>query len=65
MIDQETLKERIDNIGITHKKISQLTGIHQTIISALITFDRNINQNYSDRLNPVLTAYEQALNTLL
>ena len=23
MIEQETLKERIDNIGITHKKISQ------------------------------------------
>ena len=65
MINQETLKERIDNIGIRHYRLAELTGIHPTIISQLITFDRVINQNYSDRLEPVLTAYENALNTLL
>jgi len=54
----ENFKERLSNIGLTQKKLSELTFINKSVISQFYTNDRAMNKHHIKAINKVLTAYE-------
>jgi len=60
----EDFKERVLNVGITQKKLSELTIINKSVISQFYTNDRTMNKHHSEAINKVLTEYEEALKRL-
>jgi len=54
----ENFKERLSNIGLTQKKLSELTIINRSVISQFFTNDRAMNKHHIKAIDKVLTAYE-------
>ena len=54
----ENFKERLLNIGITQKKLSELTNINRSVISQFYTNDRTMNKHHIKAIDKVLTSYE-------
>ncbi len=64
MLVQEELKERINKIGIKYKKLSELSGIGRAYLTHIINLDRSLTKRMSNRIEPILLAFEETIKTL-
>ena len=60
----KNFKERMLNVGITQKKLAELTIINRSVISQFYTNDRTMNKFHSKAIDKVLTAYEEAIKNI-
>ena len=64
MIKQEDLKEILLDIGITRKRLGELSGIQPAYISQIVNFDRPFTNRMRVRLEPVILAFQETIKTL-
>mgnify|MGYP003658001418 CR=1 FL=1 len=58
MIDQETLKERIDNIGIRYSKAREYLGIGRSHFSRCLNGKAFLSEHLEKKLDYFITQYE-------
>lgn len=54
------IKERVNNIGVKHKKIAELMNIDNAYLSQLLNEDRPFPKHQLEKLEIILTEYEKA-----
>jgi plasmid maintenance system antidote protein VapI len=62
--EQKIFKARIYKVGLTYTKLSELLNVCKSHFTQMLNGDRRLTEKHEERLNIILTEYEETLKRI-